>query len=257
MSKIICFLKFGEKDHMQGLALGKMFFSNALKYRQIEEELFIKGQGDKLEGGSIIHAQNVTMIDNGSQEVVMTGIKGNMLVHYEPANLLPVYCLFACYEKDCTINAEGKLEFHLSEEIERNVREHFPKANAVAIIENPEQFVTNVKSSIKTECVSGEVNYFNLYGIDSAQGQANDIRYFKYLTQDIPPEKVEGGMKYTFSAKYVYRSLLCKDVFFENEKEYRFVLPEEKISIGTIYTVNVEKEIAVVELNEFFDGNKR
>ena len=38
MDKIICFLKFGEKEHMEGLARGEMYFSNALKFRQIEEK---------------------------------------------------------------------------------------------------------------------------------------------------------------------------------------------------------------------------
>lgn len=252
MEKIVCFLKFGEKEHMKGLARGEMFFSNALQFRQIEEELLIKGQGDKLEGGSIIHSQNMTMVDNGTQEIVMNGEKGNMLVHYEPANLLPVYCLFACYESDCTLNEDGQLEFHFSEETKLNIREHFPKADSVAIIKNPELFVSNVKTSLKTECVSGKVNYFNLLGMDSDKGMANDIRYFKYLTQDIPPQKVDGGMKYTFSAKYVYRSLLCKDVFFEKEQEYRFILPKDKISSGTIYLINLEENISVIDLDIFF-----
>lgn len=252
MEKIVCFLKFGGKEHMKELARGKMFFSNALKFRQIEEKLLIKGQGDKLEGGSIIYSPNMTIVDNGTQEIIMEGVKGNMLVHYEPANLLPVYCLFACYEKDCTLCVDGQLEFHFSEETKRIIREHFPKADSVAIIKNPKLFVSNVKSSLKTECVSAEVNYFNLFGIDSDEEKANDLQYFKYLTQDIPPQKVEGGVKYTFSANYVYRSLLCKDIFFKEEQEYRFILPKDRISLGTIYPINFEETISVVDLDVFF-----
>lgn len=252
MDKIICLLKFGEKEHMEGLACGEMYFSNALNFRQIEEKELIKGQGDKLEGGSSIQAQDVTMIDNESKEIICSGFRGNFLVHYEPANLLPVYCLFACYEKDCTVHDDGTLEFHFSEEVKENIKEHFPRANSVAIIKNPDEFIANVKATIGTESVSGLVNYFSLYGFDSAEGKANDLQYFKYLTQDIPPQKVEEGLKYTFSAKYVYRSLLCKDVFFRNEQEYRFILPNDKINKGTIYSIKPEQTISVVDLKEFF-----
>ena len=72
------------------------------------------------------------------------------------------------------------------------------------------------------------------------------------MTQDIPPQKVDDGVKYTFSAKYVYRSLQCKDVFFEKEQEYRFILPKDKISSGTIYSINLEEKILVMDLDIFF-----
>lgn len=252
MNRIICLLKFGEKEYMEGLTHGEMYFSNALNFRQIEEKELIKGQGDKLEGGSLIQARDVTMIDNESEDIVCSGVRGNIFVHYEPANLLPVYCLFACYEKDCTLQDDGALEFHFSEEIIKNIKEHFPKADSVAIIRNPDKFIANVKTTIGTECVSGLVNYFNLHGFDSEKGKVNDLQYFKYLTQDIPPQKVEGGVQYTFSAKYVYRSLLCKDVFFKNEQEYRFILPNDEIKKGTIYSIKLEQTISVVDLKELF-----
>ncbi|WP_294777202.1 hypothetical protein [uncultured Eubacterium sp.] len=252
MNKIICLLKFGEKEHMEGLTRGEMYFSNALNFRQIEEKELIKGQGDKLEGGSLIQAQDVTMIDNESNDIVFSGFRGSFHVHYEPANLFPVYCLFACYKKDCTLYDDGTLEFHFSEEIKDNIKQHFPKADSVAIIKNPDEFIANVKATIGTKSVSGLVNYFNLYGLDSAEGKANDLQYIKYLTQDIPPQKVEGGLKCSFSEKYVYRSLLCKDVFFKNEQEYRFILPNDKISKGTIYSIKPEQIISVVDLKEFF-----
>lgn len=257
MNEIICFLKFGEKEHMQGLARGEMFFSNALKYRQIEEELFIKGQGDKLEGGSLFHAQDIMMLDEQLSGIVSLGIGGDIFVRYENVALLPTYCLFACYEKDCTLNSGGEIEFHFSEEIKNNIREHFPKANAAAIIDKPIQFISDVKSSLTTECVSDVINYFNLYGIDSKQGKTIDFEYIKYLTQDNPPQKVGNRTSYTFSEKYVYRALLCKDIFFKNEQEYRIILPKEKIQEGKIYKVNIENDISVVDLEDLFNGNRR
>lgn len=256
MSKIVCFLKFGEKVHLDGISKGELFFSNALKFRQIEEKLFIKGQGDKLEGGSMFYSQNMTMIDNDTNEVVMTGVSGNMLVHYEPANLLPVYCLFACYEKDCTRLEDGSLQFHIADGIKENIIEHFPKADSVAIISAPEDFVNSVVSSIGSDVKHGEVNYFNLYGFDSEYGKSMDIRYIKYLAQDMEPQKVPGGTQYTFSANYVYRSLLCKDEFFSKEQEYRFILPDRKINEGTIFNIDFKGMVDVQSLDNFWNNTK-
>lgn len=254
MDNIVCFLKFGEKVHLDGIVRGELFFSNALKFRHIEEKLLIKGQGDRLEGGSMLYAQNMTMVDNETNDVVLSGIKGNMLVHYEPANLLPVYCLFACYEKDCTQLEDGSLQFHISDEIKESIVEHFPKADSVAIIHDPKHFVDSVITSIGSEVKHGEVNYFNLYGFDCEQGKSMDMRYFKYLSQDVDPQKVDGGTKYTFSADYVYRSLLCKDVFFSNEQEYRFILPKCKIDEGTIFNIDFDGLIEVKPLEAFWNN---
>ena len=197
MEKIICFLKFGEKKYLQGLTRGELYFSNALSFRKIEEELQIKGQGDKLEGSSMIYSQNITLVDNDTNEIFIEGVKGNIICHFEPANLLPVYCLFACYEKDCTLNDDGSITFHISDEIQKNIKEHFPKADSVAIIHNTDKFIADVKSSISTDCVSDTVKYFNMYGFEVDEGKANDISYHKYLTQDIPPQKVNGGISFT------------------------------------------------------------
>ena len=77
MDEIKFFLKFGERKHLEGLQKGNLFFSNAQTFHYYEEKFFIKGQGDRLEGGSMIAASNVTMIDNATQEPVFTGIKGS------------------------------------------------------------------------------------------------------------------------------------------------------------------------------------
>lgn len=65
MKEIKYLLKFGKKEHLEKLQNGD-FFGNAVGYRQIEESLKIKGQGDKLEASTKIFAENLKMIDNNS-----------------------------------------------------------------------------------------------------------------------------------------------------------------------------------------------
>ena len=78
-----------------------------------------------------------------------------------------------------------------------------------------------------------------------------DLEHMKYLTQDVPPIREGGNLKYSFQAEYVYRVLFCKDVFFKPEQEYRIVLPNESISEGTHYPVSFSRGMRTVPLEEF------
>ena len=60
MNDIKFFLKFGEREHLEGLQKGELYFSNAKTFRYYEEKLLIKGQGDQLEGGSMFIANNLS-----------------------------------------------------------------------------------------------------------------------------------------------------------------------------------------------------
>lgn len=252
MDEIKLFLKFGEREYLEDLQNGNLYFSNAQTFRYYEEKLFIKGQGDRLEGGSMIAANNVTMIDNTTHELIFTGIKSNMFVHYEPANLLPVFCIFTCFEKDCVTDENGELVVNLSDELKDNILSHFPKADTVAIVHNPQQFISDIQTTIGFKCKAGLVNYFHLMGFESEHGTANDLSYFKYLAQDVPPKKEGKQTVYSFNADYVYRSLLCKDVFFSKEQEYRFILPRTKIANAKVFSVRLQQKIELQDLNTFF-----
>lgn len=72
-----------------------------------------------------------------------------------------------------------------------------------------------------------------------------------YLTQDEQPLNVNGNEIYSLSEEFAYRVLFCKDVFFEEEREFRFVLPEDHILMGTSYPVNLTEEYKIEELEAF------
>ena len=67
----------------------------------------------------MIATQNLKINSVSNQEIVFDGMKENLFVHYEPANLLLIFCIFACFEKDCAINEEGKLIVKLSDELKK------------------------------------------------------------------------------------------------------------------------------------------
>ncbi len=60
---IRCFLKFGQKEHLNALASGKIYCSNAQTFWGIEDKLKIKGQGDRLEASSRFFSDRMTVFN--------------------------------------------------------------------------------------------------------------------------------------------------------------------------------------------------
>lgn len=256
MSEIKYFLKFGRMTHVKELADGNLYCSNAETFWGIEKNLKIKGQGDILEGGSRIFAQNMTMKSNESNEITTLNMNANVLIHYDSARRIPVYCLFIVYDDDCEVDDKGNAVIVLSEEKQRTIREHFPNADSVAIISKPELFLDDMQASIGTRVEHEAVHYFHIdkgFSVKDGNQIAMDNEYLKYLVQDVPPVIENGKRKYTFKATYVYRVLFCKDVYFRDEQEYRIVLPDDVITEGTYYSVNLSEDIKIVPIAEILN----
>ena len=258
MNEIIYFLKFGKRHHLTELADGKIYFGNAKLYREIEEDQKLKGQGDKLEASTKVFSDNIKMIDNDTNKLFadINGINIQAVFRYPDADPIPIFCLFAVYAKDCRIDENGISQIHLSDETKEVIRRDFPKADSVGIIKNPELFIDDIRKTIACDVKYDTVHYFRIdkgYTHDKSGQTAIDHDYAMYLTQDTPPVIVESGKKYSFNSKYLFRVLFCKDEFFNDQQEYRIVLPNERIERGKIYHVNLSEKIEIVSIEKFFE----
>ena len=170
-----------------------------------------------------------------------------------PAKEMPVFCLFAVFDEDCELGEDGQIRIRLSQETKNTIRTHFPNADSVVIIDNPNNFIEDVKASIGHEIKNDLVHYFNIdEGFPTENGQtAMDMSYMKYVMQDVPPVVENGRVRYRFCTDFAYRVLFCKDVFFKDEQEFRFVMPEEHISVGTNYPVNLKDTYKIEKLESF------
>lgn len=256
MAEIKYLLKFGEREHMESLVNGNIYCSNAITFWEIEDKLKIRGQGDILEAGTRIFAQKMIMQHLDTNEVIAEFGKAKGLVRIEPAEKMPIFCMFAVYEDDCKMDNNGKVVISLSEEKKHTIRKHFPNADAVVIVPNPDGFIEDIRKSIGTDLKAESVHYFHIdKGLGTNDRQtAIDMEYMKYLMQDAPPVKVDGATRYTFYEDYAFRVLFCKDVFFDKEQEYRIVLPNEKIENGKSYPVNLSTKYEICDLNNFFQN---
>ena len=225
-------LKIGQKCHLEEFVAGSLYCSTAEMFWGIENNKKIKGQGDVLEAGSKIFALNMIAQKYGSGEIVEMCKNSSILVHYEPAKNIPVFCLFSVCDDDCIVDEQGNLCINLSQEQKKTIKDHFPKADSVAVITLPEQFLDDVQKSIGCSVKHGKVNYFHIE-----------------LTQDTAPIVAEGKKIYSFNEKYVFRVLFCKDIYFRNEKEYRIVLPNETINNSKSYPIKLRERIEIFPLS--------
>ena len=255
MGKIKFFLKFGERGHLETFSKGKLYFSNAEKFWGIEDELKIKGQGDQLEAGAMIFAQKITAYSHEDNSLIAEAGSCKGLLRIEPAKNIPVFCLFAVFEEDCSYDSDGNIIINLSDQTKKIITEHFPKANSVAIIDNPDSFVHDIEQSIGYEIKHELVGYFNLdSGLDTDDGRkAMDMEYINYIMQDSPPVVEGKSTTYTFYADYAFRVLFCKDVYFSEEQEYRILMPTETILESKIYPAQITSKITVMSIDDFFD----
>jgi len=227
-------LKFGEKQFMERVRDGHLYFTNALRLRGIEKELLIKGQGDQYEGKTIITGHRLTLGDGSVHNGVF-----NVIFSLEPANKLPVFCLYTCFEKDCRQDSSGNWVPQLSDDVKDMVSEHFPKADAVAIISNPEQFIQDVLVEFGDGCKHGLVKYAPT---SDNVGFLNDMLHAENAGH----------------VGSVYFSLFRKDTFFTKEQEYRFVLSDKEIEEAQEISIELFNgcNIIVKGLDEFFDDMK-
>lgn len=242
-------LKFGKKEHIEQFIGGSLFCSNAETFWGIEDNNKIRGQGDHLEASAVIYSQETRAYDYETGELSFElPMNAKLVARIEPAKHMPVFCMFAVRDDEC----DGK-NIKLSTESKDTIKDHFPNADTVAIIRNPSKFVEDVVGTIGTRAKYDCVHYHYIDdGIPVENGTTRiDMEYFKYLMQDTPPVKEENKKTYRLIADYAFRVLLCKDIFFQGEKEFRIVLPDEKIASGTAYLVQLTEEIQTMSLDDF------
>ena len=121
MGEIKYLLKFGKREHLESLVQGNIYCSNAVTFWGIEDKLKIKGQGDILEAGTRMFAQKMVMQHPDTKEVIAECGKANGLVRVEPAEKMPVFCMFSVYEEDCKKDDDGRILINLSDDKKQTI----------------------------------------------------------------------------------------------------------------------------------------
>ena len=248
-SQVHFLAKFGKKKHLERIIKGKIRFSPAQFYIEQEEKTNIKGQGDLFEGKMRIPTNvKAKLYDQKSgmllQERMLTA---GGVVNFDSVSSMPICCFYAGTTDECMLTEAKKEVFIrlLPQNIE-TIRKDFNNPEAVLLIFNPQDYICDMKRILNVEA-SG-IHYFDLDKLP--------LQYFSFLCNGKEEISWQDFNNATFRANDKYRALLCKDVFFKNQKEYRFIKIDEAIETPKEYDFPFHYQYRLILSEEFFEGIK-
>ena len=259
--RIMLFVKFGEETYVRRLFNGRMYFSNAVKFRGIEKENGLKGQGDAFE--AILQLKNGYAIMTDPR----TGLsicRPDITVSLGPADTekTPVFCITCISEDDYEIQEKnGKKFVTVSDALRKTIREHFPKADTAGVFFQPQRFLDSLAGLGVT--LHDKVRYFDFSPkgvikemIEYVAQQPGVNSQHNQMLASIYMETNDGEQKrLNITEQNMKRILFCKDKYFEEEREYRVILPHKRIIEPKEYTIRWGKQSKkMYPIDEFFSG---
>lgn len=238
---ILFMVKFGKKQHLQQIVDGQLRFTPSQIYVEMEQQLHEKGQGDLLEGKMKIKCESLKIYDSKTNEFVGELHNQAVLINIQNTNNMPIFCLTIGSKKDCNFyENSNKYTIKFNKEITETIKNDFKNANAALIILEPYKFITDVHNSFK--CVTSPIRYYD-YDLQS-------IQQYMYLTNGNEDIVSQSAMSYDNR----YRHLLCKDISFKNQREYRIIKLDELIDNEKFYEFNFMSKYLMVDIDNFFCG---
>ncbi len=229
------FIKYSTEQRLKDFSeKGEMYFNPAKKFREIEKEQKLKGQGDQHDSGLHSIASTVILEQSDGRSVTAHDVDNSILMG--PAKDTPVFCL------KCS-NTEFITRKYYDE-----IKTQFPEYTHALIIDNENEFLENIRFSFRNKAFSHKVFYQNEYFLDFVDfmySGISDIRFYplkkrgKSYYAHIRVEGTDGKLERDFfidDSNY-FRTMFRKDLFFQGQTEYRIVLPYERIKEGRIFLI--------------------
>lgn len=236
MPKALRFLvKFGKKEHIEGIPSGRVFFSNAKKMNEIESEQLKNGQGDTLDGKTRFQVNRGYMesLDGLFRKELPEGALIDVM--YQNVSNAPIFCLSAIYDDDLEVTPDGRVSIHVSPSFKKTILDDFQDSDHALLITNPANFIHSIQTFFGTDCYAEEIHYFsgNLDGklnIDYARFISKHIEESQQTSEEllgqivIHMDKDNSIEVRNITTNIAYRVLFCKDKQrFEHQQEFRFV----------------------------------
>ena len=240
-SDILFLIKFGKKTHLQDILNNKLRFAPSQQYIEQEQKLYDKGQGDLLEGKMKIHSVSMKA-NTQTGEVYHYNQPADVTVSIADVNNMPILCFFTGTLKDCSSYiSRKKYTINLSDDVKNTLIHDFHNPDSALIIPNPQNFINAVKKQLHAE--ASTVRYYDY--------SKNNLEQYLFLTSDNPNNSEK---KLTMNWDRGYKHLLCKDVSFINQQEYRFIILNELITEPKKYDFNFDDNYKLVSTQDLFSG---
>ncbi|WP_437828985.1 hypothetical protein ACQRXC_14980 [Niallia taxi] len=212
---------------------GNLYMNNFKRYIDMEKESGIKGVGDKYEAAHVYKNLSFKMYDSVTNELVLEGESSAMDFRLDGAEKRPVLCLFAITGELLEVVREDEEYYHTKISLpEDQAKKMISEFGDELIFINPVGFLNKVTAVLNEKDFSYRASLvkYDDYSINSS------ARLESYKKND----------------NEIY---FWKDIFFENQYEYRIVITDQEIDEPLILSIGDIRDITkVFNAEEFFSG---
>ena len=113
-------------------------------------------------------------------------------------------------------------------------------SNSGLIILEPDKFIAGVQAIKGHQIIHDQIRYYNY--------DSNSIQMYMYLATGNTEEKFNERLTLTYENRY--RHLLCKDIDFEKQQEYRFIVLDDLITKPVFYDYEFSSEYVLVPIDD-------
>lgn len=239
---ILFFVKFGKREHLQQTIDGSLRFSPSQYYIELEEKQHKKGQGDLLEGKMKIKFTEAQLYHPDTNKLLGELKDSVFVMAIQDVKNIPVFCLTAGNKSHCIdfVN-ENKYTIKFNDVQRDTIEKDFPEADSALILAQPNNFINDITQKYKS--VSDIIRYYNF-----------DFPTMNMLCTILGVDEIKPNTRYSLTYDNKYRHLLCKDITFKNQNEYRFLILDEYIEQPRNYKFELTSKYLLVSLHDFFNG---
>lgn len=229
------FIKYGAESHLRALVeQGKMYMNPCKYFRELEADQLLKGIGDRNDGGIITNSGTLLLQHRNGDYYKAQDQSVAFIV--EPCLCVPIFCLKRSEQAKISIAEREKL------------RKQFPNHTHALIIEDEHAFLKNIQSSFDENAFCHEIFYQDKFFTDYLEfllsGQSDitfnvpaaTARYYAEIYM-VPDDHNKSTVRFRIDDSNYYKTMFRKGVFFEDQYEYRIVLPYEKINSGKVFNI--------------------
>lgn len=211
----LAMVKFTKKERVQYFLGGKLYMNNFKYFIDQEKAEKKKGQGDAFEAGNVLMFQNASVFDSDTGQLMFKAKEGNIITRYTETNYIPMFCVSVFGVQDFEVISQTessvRVKLDIPEEDKKLIKEVFQAESAIVTF-NSIDFIERFHKKMEEQDIAslaGKVIYHD----------------FSYYDKERLASFEKGEPEFLFN----------KDDSLSYQREYRFILPNERNEAGKLY----------------------
>lgn len=233
------FIKYGAEGHLRALMEhGEMYMNPCKYFRDLEASQLQKGIGDCYDGGILTDEGDIILKGCDSSYYLVS--KQSLAFIVERCLHIPIFCLKQSEQPMLSL-ADMTI-----------LREQFPTYTHALVIDDEFSFLENIQVSFAGNAFCHSIFYQDVFFedfLEFLESGKSDVpfntpepttRYYAKMTS-APNNPNEHVYRFLIDDTNYFKTMFRKGTFFKSQKEYRIVLPYEKMDTGKIFKIQPVK----------------